>query len=83
MAFIGVDAIFQCDAEGCKATARARIPQGEKWTGSGLQFLDCMRQLMEAGFELDGDRWVCWNHGGGKPSTRVDDPVPNLQREKA
>ncbi len=81
MAFLGIDAVFQCDMEGCKATARARIPQGEEWTGSSLQFLDVMRQLVEAGFELDGDGWVCWHHGGGKE--RGPEPAPSLQREKS
>jgi hypothetical protein len=80
VAFLGVDAVFQCDAEGCKATARARIPQGEEWKGSSLQYLDVMRQLLEAGFEAEGGGWVCWNHGGGKKS--APEPAPTLQRTR-
>ncbi len=77
MSFIGMDLLFKC--KHCREVARVRVKQGDM---AEPNFMDWFCQLNDQGFEIQGDDWVCWNHGRGKGLGKPA-PVPVLHEEKS
>lgn len=78
MPFLGLDAVFQCDAENCSNTARVRLGQDASGPPS---MMEVMVGLIAEGFEADGKGLVCWYHGWRRRNG-APEPAPALHEQK-